>query len=158
MAFRIKTPDSTIRYLNVLYRQGNNITESAKLANVSVTTARRYVLRPKQLSKKDFPGRADYRNTLAQNRGFEDESDYLKRLAHRRRFRSENMALSRFVKDRLRILGRSEYWLAQQLGLTEKAVYNYTQGYSIPKRPNLESMFQLLQVEYKTLDDLLQAS
>lgn len=106
--------------------------------------------------EKGFPSFTAYREHLVEVRGFRSYGDYLKNIAEKRRKRPANKALSRLIINRLKREKKNSSWLAEQLGVTRQSVDLYKRGKSIPKKATLEKLFSVLELPYRSIDDLLE--
>ena len=73
-----------------------------------------------------------------------------------RQERPENQRLSDLIKKRLKELGKNQDWLSRQIDVSRAAVSKYIQGEYTPDTKILERLYSVLEVPYKTLDDLLE--
>ena len=89
---------------------------------------------------------------------FKSQTEYLEYLVRQRKERKRNRELSDLVKTRLRKLGKTQSWLAQQLGVSKQAVNSYANSVSIPQGENLNKLFVALEIsdKPKSLDDLVE--
>ena len=122
--------------------------------------------------KRGFKSRSEYQEHLAQQRGFKNISEYQEHLAQQKGFKSYreyqehlgkkrqkkelNTKLSILINLRLKELGKSQKWLANELNITESATSRYVSGKTTPKRSLQEKLFRILRFPYNTLDDLLE--
>jgi len=60
------------------------------------------------------------------------------------------------INLRLRELGKSQRWLANELNINESAVSKYVRGKTTPKKSLQEKLFRIFDLPYNTLDDLLE--
>ena len=86
---------------------------------------------------------------------FASHNEYKEYLARQRQQQPINQKLSNLIKQRLIELGKTQRWLAQELGTTESSVSEYITGKSIPRQNMQKSLFETLRLPYQTLDDLL---
>lgn len=89
-------------------------------------------------------------------RKFESRSEYDEDLAKRRQRRLENKELSDLIKRRLKELGKNQSWLSRQINVSKESISQYAQGKLIPNEERLERLFSVLDVPYRTLEDLLE--
>jgi predicted transcriptional regulator len=59
------------------------------------------------------------------------------------------------IRERLIELDESQWWLAKQIGKSQPSVYGYASGKTLPKKDTLKKIFEVLELPYETLDDLL---
>lgn len=178
-----KLPKEDIEFMQTLYGEGGRISvaEVARKTNVSYTTAyghTRLVKRGfkswheymeyisknkgftslheyrKHMAGKRFKSWNEYQKNTARKMGFSSLSEYNKNLAEKRKKRPVNQKLGILIKERLIKLGKEQKWLAEQLGVTEGAVTRYKIGEITPKNGLQERLFRLLEVPYRTLEDL----
>ena len=138
-----------------IYDDGNTLRESAEKIQVSYSTARRNIKRKQQLKPASFATRAQYRDVLAERKGFDSDADYEMYLAIWRQFRPENIAFSKFLRESLEQQSKSGYWLAEKTRLSGKMIYKYTKGMSLPSPPNFQLLSELLRWPYRSIDDLI---
>jgi predicted transcriptional regulator len=144
----------------LLFDQGYKTNEIANMLNVSysaVYTRKRArnegfispsQLRISWLKKKGFSSFSDYKEFLAEKKGFNSYEQY--RIREKRKKREKNSELSDLISLRLEELGKSQTWLAQQIGVSKQSVNYYTLGYSRPSKKILESLYDTLGV---SIDD-----
>src|SRR3989344_4060434 len=131
-----KIPDETKRLMEELSTENLSVAEIARRADVSYATA--------------------YGYTKARRRGLASRNEYQEYLAKRRQRQSINQELSDLIRQRLVELGKTQKWLAEQLGIAESSVSKYIGGRTTPRKSLQERLFNALQVEYKTLNDLVE--
>ena len=105
--------------------------------------------------QKGFESLSEYQENLVRQRGFESLSEYHEHLAKQRQKRPENRELSDLIKRSLKKLGKNQSWLASQIKVSRESVSKYAQGKRTPNREKLKRLFSVLDVPYRTLDDLL---
>jgi len=111
----------------------------------------------KQLAKgRGFESLTDYAKQLAKGRGFVSLTEYHRHLAQERQQRLLNQRFSAFLRQRLTELERTQEWLSEQLGITQRAVSGYASGESLPRRSLRKKLFVVLELPDLTLDDLLE--
>ena len=59
------------------------------------------------------------------------------------------------IKQRLKKLDKNQNWLAEEIGTSKQIVSRYAQGVYVPKKELMEKLFKALEVQYKTIDDLV---
>jgi len=106
--------------------------------------------------EKGFASLNKYQEHLAKEKGFASWNTYNEHLAEKRQQQLLNQQLSGLIKQRLTELGKTQKWLAEQLGITEGPVSRYISGRTTPKKSLQEKLFRALEVPYHTLDDLLE--
>ena len=60
-----------------------------------------------------------------------------------------------FIVARLNFIGQNNSWLAQQIGVTNSAIYNYTHNRCFPSERVLKEMARTFGVQLKTLEQLI---
>ncbi len=163
-----KIPDGTRQLMEELYTENLPVAEIARRADVSYATAYVYT-RAKQrgfmsssdyqehlVKQKGFASRMEYEEHLAKQRGFASRMEYEEHLAKQRQQQPINQLLSELIEQRLAELVKTQKWLAQQLGVTEGAVSRYLSGKTRPKKSLQENLFEILELPYQTLDDLVE--
>ena len=65
----------------------------------------------------------------------------------RRTRRKQALQLGKLIKRRLERIGKSQVWLAQQLGISKQAVFQYINADTYPKKPTLTRLKAILQIE-----------
>lgn len=150
-----KTPYKTIRGMQRIYDGGSTLVGTADELKVSYSTARRYVERPRQLKRSNFATRSQYRDALARRKGYNSDAHYEEALALERQSRPENIAFSTLLRDSLGKKGKSDYWLAKIMDLSEKMIYKYLQGISLPSSANFQRLSELFGWSYESIDDLV---
>lgn len=83
--------------------------------------------------RQGLEGDVEYRLYLARRRGFSTYSAYLRHLEDRRMGTSTNREISSMVRDLLKEQGKTQTWLAQQLGISRQAVSRYACGRGVPR-------------------------
>jgi ribosome-binding protein aMBF1 (putative translation factor) len=124
----------------------------------SVAQLRDDILR-QRLKQGGFSSLKDYKTYMAtQKHNYKTLGEYEKHNEQLRQQKRINQELSSLIKSSLEELGKSQVWLAKQLGVTEGAVSRYISAKVTP-RPELQpKLFKILNLKYKTLDDILQPS
>src|SRR3989338_5359338 len=147
-----KIPDETKRLMEELSAENLSVAEIARRADVSYATAYGYT----KARQRGFASRSEYEKDLAKQRGLASRTEYQEYLAKRRQQQSINQELSDLIRQRLVELGKTQKWLAEQLGIAESSVSKYMGGRTTPRKSLQERLFNALQVEYKTLNDLVE--
>src|SRR3989344_3221800 len=106
--------------------------------------------------QKGFKNISEYQKHLAQQKGFKSYREYQEHLGKKRQKKELNTKLSILINLRLKELGKSQKWLANELNITESATSRYVSGKTTPKRSLQEKLFRILRFPYNTLDDLLE--
>jgi len=106
--------------------------------------------------QRGFKNISEYQEHLAQQRGFKSYREYQEHLGKKRQKKELNTKLSILINLRLKELGKSQKWLANELNITESATSRYVSGKTTPKRSLQEKLFRILRFPYNTLDDLLE--
>ncbi|MBS3081017.1 hypothetical protein J4221_06075 [Candidatus Pacearchaeota archaeon] len=106
--------------------------------------------------QKGFKNISEYQEHLAQQKGFKSYREYQEHLGKKRQKKELNTKLSILINLRLKELGKSQKWLANELNITESATSRYVSGKTTPKRSLQEKLFRILRFPYNTLDDLLE--
>ena len=147
-----KIPDETKRLMEELSTENLSVAEIARRADVSYATAYGYT----KARQRGFASRSEYEKDLAKRRVLAPRNEYQEYLAKRRQQQSINQELSDLIRQRLVELGKTQKWLAEQLGIAESSVSKYMGGRTTPRKSLQERLFNALQVEYKTLNDLVE--
>ncbi|HZX12397.1 MAG TPA: helix-turn-helix transcriptional regulator [Candidatus Nanoarchaeia archaeon] len=179
-----KIPDETKRLMEELSTENLSVAEIARRADVSYATAygytkarqrgfasrseyEKYLARQRGFAslteyqeylarQRGFASRSEYEKDLAKRRVLAPRNEYQEYLAKRRQQQSINQELSDLIRQRLVELGKTQKWLAEQLGIAESSVSKYMGGRTTPRKSLQERLFNALQVEYKTLNDLVE--
>jgi len=106
--------------------------------------------------KRGFKSRNGYSEYLVKQRGFASRSEYEEHLAKRRQQQPINQELSDLIKRELTRMGKSQGWLAEQLGVTGGAVSRYVSGRTTPRKNLHQKLLEVLELPYQCLDDLLE--
>ncbi len=127
--------------------------------------------------KMDYDGIPDYHDALARKNGHASFKKYQmawsrkrreetleERLLQREQRKEERMLehmrkmqyFSQFLQEKLQQLHKTQQWLAANLEISHAAVSRYASGQTLPKRKYEKAIFELLEVPYKTLDELIQ--
>ena len=142
-----RIPQETREEIQRLYDDGRGIS-SAKIA------------RQTGVSYASVYGMTKVRQRINPETGeqFKSQTEYLEYLVRQRKERKRNRELSDLVKTRLRKLGKTQSWLAQQLGVSKQAVNSYANSVSISQGENLNKLFVALEIsdKPKSLDDLVE--
>ena len=149
--------DKKKQLIHRLYQSGLPVKNIAREAGVSHTTAWIY----SAAKKGGFESCYDYQRSLARKRGFESLSkrreysarergfeshyEYLEDLAGKRQERLENRELGELIKSRLKELGRTQLWLAEQVGISKQLMSLYALGKVTPKKNVLEKLYSVLE-------------
>ena len=162
-----KIPEETRKLIEDLGNKGVSIRKIAEKAGVSNSFAWFLVnLRKKGYStyteylqhlaqNKGLENLQEYEKNLAKRRGHEDYSEYLEKLASARQRKKENRELSDLIKKTLKKLNKNQAWLASQLEVSHQMVSRYNSGKSYPSQEVLQRIYQVLNVNYKTIDSKL---
>jgi hypothetical protein len=109
--------------------------------------------------RKSYPSRfasyKDYIEYLAEQKGFASAKDYRNYLAEQRQKRPENKRFSASVRKGLKEKGKNLAWLARKMHVTDSTTSLYARGISIPRGKNFKRIRFVLDLPYKTLDDLV---
>ncbi len=105
--------------------------------------------------QRDFASLNEYWEHLAQQMGFASLNEYKKHQAQQRQKRPQNRELGNLVKRRLRELGKTQSWLAEQLEITEGAVSRYVSGETTPRKRRQGRFFEVLGLPYSTIDEVV---
>lgn len=165
-----KITDKQKEYAWNMYESGNSINYIAEYIKVSYTSA--WVMTEGR--KNGFKNNSDYqkylaqknghnslnnyKEHLAQEKGFESLNNYQKHLAQKRSKRYPNKDLSNLIKSSLKLLDKTQSWLAKEIGISKQLISLYANGLIIPKSETLEKLFNILKVETKpkSLEDLIE--
>ena len=83
--------------------------------------------------KRGFASYRKYQEYLAKRKGFASQTDYREHLANQRQEKAENRELSAFIRRKLIEAGRTQSWLADQIGCTRQTVSLYAHGKIRPR-------------------------
>ena len=148
-----KISEETKQLMEELYNKGLSVAEIARKVNVSYATVYGYT----KVKQKGFASRTEYHEHLAKQKGFASYGEYRKYQAEQRQQKKSNQKLSGMIKQSLEKLGRNQRWLAEQLRITEGAVSRYISGKTKPRKSLQDSLFRILDLQYQTLDDLVES-
>lgn len=174
-------PQKTLNRIQRLRAKGIPLTEIAKRENVSYSAVynhtvikerygssgkyRNYLAKKNNSAsdnpakRRSYPSRfASYREYieyLAKQNGFASAKDYRNYLAEQRKKRPENKIFGALVRKRLKEKGKNYSWLADQVGVTSTTASSYARGISIPRSERSRKVFSVLDLPYKTIDDLV---
>ena len=179
-----KLPEKTSKLITKLYEKGFSPAQIARKVNISYSCAYAYtVLKDegfksyteyqedlavkkgfKSLTeynedlalKKGFNSLHEYNEDLAVKKGFKSLTEYNEDLARKRQKRKQNKTLSALIKKRLNELGKNQSWLSEGLGINESTVSRYISGRTTPSNSNLEKIISILNLNNKTIEDLLE--
>ncbi len=105
--------------------------------------------------KRGFPSILALREYWAKRRGFSSAHKLFKYLAKKRKKKAINRELSLLIQYSLGELDKNQLWLSERLGISESAVSRYTSGETTPRASLQKKLFRVLNLPYKTLDDIL---
>ena len=111
--------------------------------------------RKQWVEEKGFNSLSKYIEYQVKKKGFETLSKYTEHLTKKKQEKEEYKKLKRILQENLKERGRQS-WLANQVNITSQAVSLYLQGKAIPKEKLLRNIFHVLNLPYKTLEDLLE--
>ena len=153
-----------------LFQKGKSYEEIASMTNTSYTTAWAYSHLRKSgfnsraeyelyliQTKRGYKSRAKYNKAMAKEKGHKSYAKYCNSLAEERQQRNSNIALSCFLAEKSKEQGISQAELARQLGVSRQAVSMYAQGKMLPEEDVLLKIYSILNVPYKTIDDLFES-
>jgi len=143
--------DETKQLIVDMKGQGLTYREIARRAGVDYTTAYGYSAG----IDGGFVSPVEYYKRAAVRRGFASLSEYNRFTGSRRQERRENQVLSYVIEIGLEELGRSQSWLAGQIGVTRESISKYAQGKTMPNGEIIARLFSALELPYLTLGDLL---
>ncbi len=179
---KIRLLPEKIKEIKKLHDAGNSIGKTAKISGVSFGAVYSHVRLPERgfsnskyrryLHKDNVHNSYDpkytknmlermgisekkYRDILANRIGFESINDYKKYRISVNRNKYINKKFGRLLRKRLIELNKNIGWLAQELNIDKSNICRYTNGITLPKAHNQEKLFQLLELPYKTIDDIL---
>ena len=136
--------------LNLTY---SSVYENVRLPERGFATLHEY---NKHLAQqKGFATLHEYNEHLAQQRGFATLHEYNEHLAQQRRQRTENQLFSSLLKGRLKEISKNQSWLAREIGISSAMVSNYINGKNVPTDKNFKKICQVLDLSYRTLDDIV---
>ena len=96
-----------------------------------------------------------YKKKRAKKNGHKSYQSYGKKLQRLSQRQPQNQSLRLLLKRRLEEMGRSQTWLSGQIDVTRNAISLYAQGKHFPREDILLKIFSTLEVEYKTVGDLV---
>ncbi len=123
-----------------LYKQGKSKKDIADQTGVSYS----YVYGLTRLKERGFESFYDYTDYTIRKRGFESQREYACSMAKKRARKKENRNLSNLIIDGLKKLGKSQYWLSQQLGISHQIISIYASGKSVPGKEKLDRLIEIL--------------
>lgn len=88
---------------------------------------------------------------------FKSPTEYQNYLSKQREQNPKNKKLGSLIIKRLNELGKTQRYLADKLGISNAIISDYTSGKSLPNKYNVRKLFSILEVPYKTLDDMIEA-
>src|SRR3989338_4118862 len=151
-AWKLYNNDNSISYIartiGVSYASAWIITEGRKRGFKSCREYQKHLAQ-----QRGFKNISEYQEHLAQQRGFKSYREYQEHLGKKRQKKELNTKLSILINLRLKELGKSQKWLANELNITESATSRYVSGKTTPKRSLQEKLFRILRFPYNTLDD-----
>ncbi len=109
----------------------------------------------KLATRKGYKSLYDQEKARLKRRGFEDPTEYQADCAQQRQQQVQYQELSNLIRQKLRELGESQQWLAEQLGIAKSCVSNYAQGKLIPRQERLKKLYAVLGISRGTLEDRL---
>lgn len=83
---------------------------------------------------------------------------YQREKAKEREKKPINKKFSDLILNTLSINDKSQRWLSEKLGISESCVSNYLKGRNLPRRDLIPQIFEVLNLPYKSLDELLNKS
>ncbi len=135
-------------YLQYLARQKINPATGQSFA--SRTEYLRHLYR-----QRGFASDQEYMEQIARNKGFPSLAVYYNSKIRQRQQRWLNRELSDLITTKLKELGRTQHWLAEQLGVDDATVSHYVRRKNLPRQEVQKRLFSVLKVPYQTIDDLM---
>ncbi len=105
--------------------------------------------------RKGFTSYKEYLDNLAKKKGFESHNDYYRSNSMKKKNNPKYQAFSIFLKERLEEQNMTIKYLAHHLGVSYTAVNFYTRGLNIPSEKRLLQIFEIVNSEYKSLDEVV---
>ena len=81
---------------------------------------------------------------------------YRKYLDEQRQEKPQNKLLSYLITTALKEKGKNLFWLSKQAGIPSQCMYKYAKGMNIPNMDTIDRMWQVLDLDYDTLDSILE--
>ncbi|MBS3123326.1 helix-turn-helix domain-containing protein [Candidatus Woesearchaeota archaeon] len=134
-----------------LYTQNLSLREIAQRADVSKSTVYNHT----KLKERGFASHTEYKSYTVQKRGFASLTEYQNYLSKENKQKITHKLLSTLITTRLKELGKNQSWLAEELNLTRQMISYYIKGINLPRDYILTNLFSVLEVPYKTIDDLI---
>ena len=113
-----------------LHNQGISQGKIAKELKISLTAAWGY----SKAREKGFDSFYDYGKYRVLKRGYGSKREYERNLEKERQKKKMNRELSTLINKRLNELGKNNFWLAGQIGVSRQMVDMYMKGKSYPKK------------------------
>jgi DNA-binding XRE family transcriptional regulator len=113
----------------------------------------------KQLAqRKGYTSISVYKEYWAAQKGYISYADYCRDLIEKRKKRKSNQCLSKLMRRRLQELGKSQYWLAYRVGVSNQAVNQFACGRTFPRAEVFKKILSALEVNCapKNLEHLLE--
>ena len=145
------SPAEIARQVGVSYASVYGMTRARQRVNPE--TGEKY---KSQTEYKDYQARQRVNPETGEQ--FKSRTEYEKNLARQRKERRGNIELSDLIKTRLKELGKTQSWLAQQMGVSRQRVSHYANGVSIPQGEKLDKLLVALEIrdKPKSLDNLVE--
>lgn len=137
MNMPVKISDRQETLMQKLYAQGITIEEIANRFNIVYSTAYMHII----AKERGFSSVKDYRISLIKQNGYESLKQYADAKQKERQENPDNKRLSYFINTKLNEIGKSQSWLAKQLGVGRGAVSLYAQGKIFPKKALLRRLY-----------------
>lgn len=181
-----KIPAEVVEHMQELYAAKWTIADIAEEVGVSWSTAYGYTkarqegyvsLQQKhqmQLSLRGFASRTAYTKWLAEENGcssiyelrsrsLEDHgygslSAYQRDKAEQRSHRKSYRKVSEIIVQRLDEMGKTQRWLAQELGVNKSTMIQYAHGKLIPRGERRKKLCEVLQVDESILEKIINNS
>ncbi len=146
-----KLSDAKIRKIKKLGKEGLKYSEIAHRLDISPTAARGYIL---------YGSPTAYNEELLRRWGFSSHREYVKYLDENRLNKEQKKKIrdkfSLLIRERLQELGKSQGWLSREVDVERQTISLYVHKKTLPKHHNAEKIFSALEVEYSSLENLLE--
>ena len=105
--------------------------------------------------KQGYNSYTEYRKDLVKKQGYNSRTEYEKDLAEKRADNVKNKTLALLITGRLSDMGKSQKWLAEEIGVSRQMIFNYCHGLNLPSKEKAQEIANLLGLSYRTIDDLI---
>jgi len=107
------------------------------------------------IKKRGFISYKEYEAYMAKKKGFNSLYECQKYRVEKRQYNALNKKFSKLLLEQLIKLNKTQRGLATELGINESAVSRYMHGKTLPKKSLQERLFNIIELPYKTIEDIL---